>query len=609
MLQMRKMGTIDKISSSTVFKAYRILEPKDRLKLRLVIAVQVLLGLLDLVGVALFGVLGSLAVNGVSAKTPGNRVQTVLRFLHVDGFQLQTQVSLLALMAVSLLAARTLISALFIRRALVFLSRRAAVLTEDITSKLLARDLLFINQRSTQETVYALTTGAGTVTLGVLGTSVSIISDTALLLILSIGLFIVDPVVALSTYFIFGFVAYILYRLMHQRSRRLGAEFARLSIQSSEKILEVLAAYRELTVKNRRNYYSREIAKLRFSVADTTAELQFQPYISKYVIESTLIIGTLVLAATQFSLQDSARAVGTLAVFMAAATRIAPAVLRLQQGAISIKGSIGMAGETFNLISELENSVPLTATDDEISFDHSDFYALVELSDVYFKYPVKSEFEIKKINLRVNPGEVIAVVGKSGSGKTTIIDLVLGILKPESGAIRVSGKDPIQAVTNWPGAISYVPQNVAIINASIRQNVALGFPESIKNDSQIWEVLRIAQLEDFVRGLPGKLDSVVGEFGTRMSGGQRQRLGIARALFTNPKLLILDEATSALDGLTESELSSEINSLKGTTTVVIIAHRMSTISSADRIYYVENGAITLEGSYQFLVENVADFGG
>lgn len=606
-MSLGKMGFPDSRKSSTILRAYKILEGRDRKKLRYVVVLQILMGILDLVGVALFGVLGSLAINGVSSKAPGNRVQEVLQLLHLDNFTLQTQASILGVLAVSVLVVRTLVSVMFIRRTLIFLSRRAAALTEALTSKLLAQDLQFIHRRSTQETVYALTTGVGTVILSVLGTAVSIISDSALLIILSIGLFLVDPVVALSSYLLFGFVAYVLYRLMHQRARRLGEKFANLSILSSEKILEILATYRESAVRNRRRHYSTEIARIRYEVADTTAEIQFQPNISKYVLETTVIVGTLVLAAAQFSLQDSSKAAGTLAVFMAAATRIAPAVLRLQQGAIQIKGCIGSAEQTLNLISELEDSHPLQPTSDEIEFSHEGFSPSIELSQVNFKYPELQSFEVKNIDLHAKPGEVIAVVGKSGSGKTTIIDLLLGLLTPQSGKVRISRLKPMEAISKWPGAIAYVPQNVAIISGTIRQNVILGFKENPENDTQIWSSLRTAQLEEFVLQLPEQLDTLVGEFGTKLSGGQRQRLGIARALFTNPKLLILDEATSSLDGLTESELSKEINTLKGSMTIVLIAHRISTISAADRIYYIENGKVLSEGTFEFLTANISDF--
>jgi ABC-type multidrug transport system fused ATPase/permease subunit len=601
-------GFSESIKASTIFKAYKILESKDRKKLRYVVALQIMMGILDLVGVALFGVLGSLAINGVGSKAPGNRVQEVLKILHIETFSLQSQASILGILAVSVLVVRTLVSVMFIRRTLIFLSRRAAALTESLTSKLLAQDLQFIQRRSTQETVYSLTTGVGTVILSVLGTAVSIISDSALLIILSIGLFLVDPLVALSSYLLFGFVAFVLYRLMHQRARKLGEKFADLSILSSEKILEILATYRESAVRNRRRYYSNEIARIRYEVADTTAEIQFQPNISKYVLETTVIVGTLLLAAAQFSFQDSSKAAGTLAVFMAAATRIAPAVLRLQQGAIQIKGCIGSAQQTLNLISELENSQALPPTSDEIKFSHENFSASIDMSQVNFKYSESQSFEVRNIDLHANPGEVIAVVGKSGSGKTTIIDLLLGVLSPKSGKIRISGVQPMEAISNWPGAIAYVPQNVAIISGTIRQNVILGFKENPEDDIQIWNSLRTAQLEEFVLQLPERLDTLVGEFGTRLSGGQRQRLGIARALFTNPKLLILDEATSSLDGLTESELSKEINSLKGSMTIVLIAHRISTISAADRIYYIENGNVLSHGNFEALSAKISEFG-
>jgi ABC-type multidrug transport system fused ATPase/permease subunit len=596
-----------KTSDSVVLRSYLILETKDRRRLKYVVVLQILMGLLDLLGVALFGVLGSIAINGVSSKSPGNRVTAVLEFLNLGGQTLQMQAFAVGSLAVFVLITRTLISVFFIRRTLIFLSRRAANLTRQLTDQLLAQDLLFVQRRTSQETIYALTAGAGTIVLGVLGTAVSIISDIALLIILSFGLFIVDPIIAMSSYLIFGLVAIILYQLMHQRARKLGEKSTQLSIKSAELITEVLLTYRESTVRNCREFYRDRISRTRFEAADTIAEVQFQPSISKYVLESTVVLGTLILAGVQFSLQDSTRAVGTLAVFMAAATRIAPAVLRLQQGALQMKGNLGSAEQTFDLIYDLTGLKGLGSTQSEINFVHSNFEPNVSLRKVYFSYPDSSKFQLRDIDFHANPGEVVAVVGKSGSGKTTMIDILLGVLRPEMGEIKVSGLTPMQAISKWPGAIGYVPQNVAIINGTIRRNIVLGFPESPGYDFDIWEVLRTAQLEDFVKNLPLGLDTQVGEFGTRLSGGQRQRLGIARALFTKPKLLILDEATSALDGMTESELSREISSLKGEITIIIIAHRISTIKEADRIYHVENGQVAQVGNFETLAANIESF--
>jgi len=198
-------------------------------------------------------------------------------------------------------------------------------------------------------------------------------------------------------------------------------------------------------------------------------------------------------------------------------------------------------------------------------------------------------------------------VGSSGAGKTTLVDVLLGILEPDSGTVQISGVTPLEAISKWPGAIAYVPQDVLVTNGSIRENVALGYPLEAATDELVNDAIRIASLAEFVATLPEGLDTNLGERGAKISGGQRQRIGIARALFTKPKLLVLDEATSALDGGTEESISSDIQKLKGSTTVVLIAHRLSTVRDADLVLYMDKGEIVARGTFEEVRNAVPDF--
>jgi ABC-type multidrug transport system fused ATPase/permease subunit len=214
---------------------------------------------------------------------------------------------------------------------------------------------------------------------------------------------------------------------------------------------------------------------------------------------------------------------------------------------------------------------------------------------------------IKSASLEIPSGTSVAFVGPSGAGKTTLIDLLLGLLEPDSGTVRISNLDPIQAIKKWPGSISYVPQDVMIIDGTIRENIILGFPDEYYREDEIIRALKIAQLWDFVESLPNGLDTFVGERGSKMSGGQRQRLGVARAMFTNPKLLILDEATSSLDGVTESGITEAIEALSGEVTVVIIAHRLTTVRNVGQVVYMNEGNILASGSFSEVRSKVPDF--
>ena len=579
---------------------------RDRNKILIVIFVQVLLGFLDLIGVALVGVLGALAVTGIQSQQPGNRVSEVLKFLQLSDYSFQTQTALLALTAATFFVSRTIFSIYISRRILLFISSRSATISSNLIARILNQDLNLINAKSIHETIYATTAGVTAATTGAIGIIVSIVADASILLIMSIGLFVLDPLVATASALLFCLIGVVLYRAMHLRAKIYGNAEAALNVNSNSKIAEVLISYRENVVRNRRSFYVDTISKARFDLSRVIAELSFLPMVSKYVVEVSLVIGAVLIAGIQFQMQDSRHAVATLAVFIAAGSRIAPAVLRIQQGAVSVKANLGASEKTLHLIDSLpvlQENEPMSSFEDK----HVGFDASIDISNLSFTYPDAEAPVVQDINISVTPGSKLAIVGPSGSGKTTLVDLMLGMYRSNSGEILISGVSPHLVVRKFPGSIGYVPQDVAMIDGTLRQNISMGFPESDATDERIWFAIRIALLEDFVLSLPEGIDTQIGTRGTKLSGGQRQRVGIARAFFTKPKLLFLDESTSALDSQTEKLISNALEEVDYAITMVVIAHRLSTIVNADQIVYLENGKIAANGSFETVRSTVPNF--
>jgi len=602
------MGFLHKlVETSTILKCAKVLSKSEQRKIVFVILIQIFLSILDLAGVATVGVLGALAVRGVQSQQPGDRVNGVLDLLGIQNLSFQSQMTILGVLAATILISRTIASIFLNRKTLFFLSRRGASISSRLTSKLLSKSLIRIQKNSNQVTLFSLTTGVEIVVLKILGTGVTLISDLSLLVVMAVGLFVVDPLIAFSSLLLFGMIGLALYKLMHERAYRLGQNQQNYGIRNAELVLEVLNSYRELTVRNRRDFYARQIGELRMKMADTAADMVFMPNISKYVMETTVVIGALVIAGVQFMMKDAVHAVATLSIFLAAGTRIAPAALRLQQGAVQIKEATGAASSTLELIKELNDVQEIEQTLDSLDLIHSGFNSEVTIQNVTITYPGKTFPAVADFSLRIEKGTTVALVGPSGAGKTTVVDLILGVLSPDSGKVIISGLEPLEAIRAWPGAISYVPQDIVIANGTIRENVAMGFPVEIATDDAVLNALAKADLIDFVNNLPKGLDTPVGERGTKISGGQRQRLGIARAMFTNPSLLVLDEATSSLDGKTELRISDAIRELRKSTTVIMIAHRLSTIKDADIVVYLGEGKFKAMGSFEEVREKVKDF--
>jgi ABC-type bacteriocin/lantibiotic exporter with double-glycine peptidase domain len=268
-----------------------------------------------------------------------------------------------------------------------------------------------------------------------------------------------------------------------------------------------------------------------------------------------------------------------------------------------------MSSATFQLIEELysHNQTNVSENQPIIENGTKTFEGKIRIENVSFRFQDSDKNQLTDISFNVEPGSVLALVGPSGSGKSTLVDLMLGILKPTSGIVEISGMAPNAAIKRWPGLISYVPQEVLITKASLLENVGLGFSADEIDQDLALTSLRKAKLEELIGVGDSGFSQSIQERGGNLSGGQKQRIGIARALYTKPELIILDEATSALDVSTESEISEALLALKGNVTLVLVAHRLSTVRNADLVIYVDSGRIIAQGTFEEVRLQVPQF--
>lgn len=280
----------------------------------------------------------------------------------------------------------------------------------------------------------------------------------------------------------------------------------------------------------------------------------------------------------------------TLGMFAAAAFRLMPSVNR-------VLGSVQSLRYGLPVIDLLHTEINLVTPEDTST--HSPitlFQIALELSQITYAYPSAAQPALKDVSLAIQRGESVGFIGTSGAGKSTLVDILLGLLTPDTGEVRVDGKDIQVNLRNWQDQIGYVPQSIFLTDDTLRRNVAFGLPNEQIDDTAIQRAIQAAQLEDFVASLPDGLETLVGERGIRLSGGQRQRIGIARALYHDPAVLVLDEATSSLDTATEHDVMQAVRALQGTKTIIIIAHRLSTVAHCDRLYRLERGRVVEEGA-------------
>ncbi len=600
-------------TSNIVKRSLSVFSRRDKKLGIAIVLVNVVLGVMDLFGVIAIGLVGSLAVFGISSGKTNQNVENFFAEFGLIGLSFQAQAGILTLVASTLFIGRTVISMFISRRILHFLSRRAALISSEILNKILQLPIYKIQKRSTNEIIYVLDNGISAIALGVVGSTLILLSDSVLLIVVFLGLLIVNPSVALITFFAFTLIGVILFMSTQKRARKIGLENAEFTIISYKLIFELFDNYREIYIKNKTQSYEERILESRKNVASSIAEQQFLPTIGKYVIESSVILLGVIVSAFQFLFYDALTAISSLAIFLAAGSRFAPLVMRIQQNAIQIRSSSGLANPALIVIDELSSikgrgekgSVNGVKSKETNSMTEK-FTARISLKNVEFSYNADREWNLQIAQLEIEEGCQVAIVGPSGGGKSTLADLILGVIEPDKGEITISDIPPREVIQKWPGIIGYVPQKITAFKGSLVENVTLGASFEEVSIDRVNDVLNLSHMNKNLNSVDS-FNFEVMDRGTNLSGGQLQRLGIARALYSDPKVMIFDEATSALDGQTEAAIAETINMLKGRVTVLMIAHRLSSVRNADKVIYVDKGRILASGTFAEVRNSVPNF--
>ena len=356
---------------------------------------------------------------------------------------------------------------------------------------------------------------------------------------------------------------------------------------------------KEIKVANKENYFINEYAKCGAGYVSAVQRYNLYNATPRLLIETVAIAGMILYMMFQI-LQGTAvsEIVPQVAALAVAAMRLIPCANRINNHLTSISYfEPFFMGVSDNLQEEIRDesiNYDENAYKQKVKVDKLEIRDRIELKDIVFRYPNTEVLIFDHANMEIPIGKSVGIVGTSGAGKTTVVDILLGLLRLQSGKILADGVEVREHYQSWLKNIGYIPQSIFMIDSTIRKNVAFGYADEDIDDEKVWRALKEAQLDEFVRGLPEGLDTSIGERGIRISGGQRQRIGIARALFEDPEVLVLDEATSALDNETEAAIMDSINRLHGKKTLIIIAHRLQTIEKCDMVYRVENGKVERE---------------
>jgi ABC-type multidrug transport system fused ATPase/permease subunit len=595
---------VDENEKPSIKLILSIIPRREKLNLSLVICLQSLIGILDLIGVFLVGFIGALTF---SKKGAVNLPEWLTYFVSLEDKSAKSQILFLGVLAIIVLTSRTLLSGLITKKTLSYLSNRSAQLSSNLISKLLAGSILKIQMHSRQSLLFSLTRGVDLIYIYIIAALVVAASDISLLIILSVGLFLYNPIAAFVILLFFISLAGGIYLYLHKRVHQIATESSKIAIESEELISEAFNAFRQVTISGRMNFFTEEIKRKRRLLASKMSTLYFSSYISKYVLDLAVVFGMALIGITQFSNSDVDGAFQAIGIFLAAGTRILPAILRVQQSLVQAQSTLGLAKPTLDILLQHQKEKLPGIKVYETDYLHEGFKSELTVEEVFFKYPLSESYGLNGVTLSIKPGMKVAVVGLSGSGKSTLVDLILGILAPESGKIQISGLTVAEALKKWPGAIAYVPQDVAIFGRSIWDNITLGSTKTFISEMNFHAAIAAAGLEDFIKDSEMNSATPLLHNGANLSGGERQRIGIARALFTKPKFLVLDEATSSLDGHNETYILDLIRNKSEDLTILMIAHRLSTVRDADMIVYLSHGRVIRAGSFDYVRETTPEF--
>ncbi len=391
------------------------------------------------------------------------------------------------------------------------------------------------------------------------------------------------------------------------------SRWGKISSKSQAEMIRVvnhsLGGIKETRVIGCESYFEEQLNFQTNRYANACSSLMSFGLVPRLLIETLVIAFILGLASISLLIgRDTEHLISTLGVFGIVAIRLVPVATQLTSGFAKIRASSYVLEKLYFDLQEIEkfeNKLTLDLVAHKQRQKPAQnvlrFQQTVNLQQISFQYSGTQEMALSEISLRLNKGESIALIGKSGAGKTTLVDLILGLLHPSSGDILVDGQSIYQDLRSWQNLIGYIPQSIFLIDDTLERNIAFGVPDEHIDYDRLWQAIAASQLQELVVRMPDGIKTGLGERGVRLSGGQRQRVGIARALYHEREILVLDEATSALDNETEQLVTKAIQSLSGKKTMIIIAHRLSTVEHCDLIYMMSRGKIVKSGSYQEVV--------
>jgi len=580
--------------------------PKERSKWYFLTGARATLSILDLAGILAIGfVVTSTAIFLTQGSSPG-------RLLNFAGFQVPAVTAhtlpLVALIILLTFLVKAFSSIMITKRVAYFVATVEAKASKSIAERVFGGDLSQARLRSREEMAYAIQFGSPAAFNYLLNFTSTVVAEGSLFFLICLGFLLVDPWATLAAVVYFLLIAIVIQYFVGTLMVRAGAESAKGTIEANVAIADLISVFRELSVLGLRQRYIDRIYNSRISAAESSATQTYLNGMPRHIVEAALLVGLAAFILAQALTGDLVSSAATIGVFLSGGFRLTAAMLPLQSALLNIKSSLPAANTVYEILEDPwapRHSPQNNSQSWKGPFPPSASNAIqVSLEDVSFAYPDSEHLAIRGVSLEIQAGHQVAFIGSSGAGKSTIADLMCGVLVPSEGEITATSIQ-ISSDPTIPIPVSYVPQKPGLVSGTVAHNVALGLELQEIDEMRVWESLESAHLTRVIKSLPQGIHTDIGKYQDTLSGGQIQRLGLARALYTMPGLLVMDEATSALDAESESEIAKALDQMRGNVTVVLIAHRLNTVQHADKVFLINDGQLVDQGAFQDLVKRNA----
>lgn len=487
-----------------------------------------------------------------------------------------------------------------------FMLNRVLFLQNRIFRAYMNSPYTFFIGRNSSELLRNINSEVGKIVDGTLKPALLICLNAIMTLVIVTGLIIVEPLITGVGIIFFGGFTYLFLRLTKKSISRYGSESLAHRKSMTKAILEGLQGFKDAKVLKRENYFLDQYDYHAEKHKGYDIRNMVLNSLPRQIIEMIALSGILFIAVMMvLQGREVSTIVPMIALFGAAVMKVKPSINSIIEDINKLRYNIYSVDAVFRDLNHLEKKYdqnPPSRLGEKLTLKKE-----ITLENLDYSYPNQSKPAVRNISISIPKNRAVAFVGPSGVGKTTLVDVILGLLEPQKGSLKIDGKDVFENLDMWQRNIGYIPQFIYLLDDTIRRNICFGIPDKEVDEEMLEMAIETSQLKEFIGTLENGINTVVGERGIRLSGGQRQRIGIARALYNNPQVLVMDEATSALDNITERVLIKAIERLRGNKTIIMIAHRLTTVKNCDTIYMMKDGEIIASGKYDDLLINSKEF--